>query len=108
MTYADVNMQYLGDSVELTNAFIAGHLDAISSIEPYMASLLAAAQAQPPGVDIRDMRDFMYGRAESMKALSYINKDPDEGFVNFSLLEEVIKESPELWQKVKVHSMGSH
>jgi ABC-type nitrate/sulfonate/bicarbonate transport system substrate-binding protein len=108
MTYADVNMQYLGDSVELTNAFIAGHLDAISSIEPDMASLLAAAQAQPPGVDIRDMRDFMYGRAESMKALSYINKDPDEGFVNFSLLEEVIKESPELWQKVKVHSMGSH
>jgi ABC-type nitrate/sulfonate/bicarbonate transport system substrate-binding protein len=33
--YQDVQMQYLGDSVELRNAFIAGHLDAISSIEPY-------------------------------------------------------------------------
>ena len=183
MTYADVNMQYLGDSVELTNAFIAGHLDAISSIEPYatkaqratngkvlgdgtdiygkgypdcvllagkeliekepevvknvirvffeaeyeiendfenaakvtigkyyktdMASVLAAAKAQPPGVDIRDMRDFMYSRAESMKALNYINADPDEGFVDFSLLEAVIEETPELWQKVKVKSTGS-
>ena len=26
-TYQDVQMQYLGDSVELTNAFIAGHLE---------------------------------------------------------------------------------
>lgn len=64
--------------------------------------LLAAAQAQPPGVDIRDQRDFMYSRAKSMRELNYINSDPDENFVNFSLLEEVIKESPELWQKLKV------
>ncbi len=34
-TYQDVQMQYMGDSLELANAFIAGHLDAISSIEPY-------------------------------------------------------------------------
>jgi NitT/TauT family transport system substrate-binding protein len=35
LTCQDVQMQCLGDSVELRNAFIAGHLDAISSIEPY-------------------------------------------------------------------------
>ena len=67
-----------------------------------MESLLAAAQAQPPGVDIRDKRDFMYSRAQSMKELNYINDDLDENFVNFSLLEEVIEESPDLWERVKV------
>jgi NitT/TauT family transport system substrate-binding protein len=183
MTYKDVQMQYIGDTVELTNAFIAGQLDAISIIEPYatkaraatggsilgdgvdmygagypdctlvgqkkfiaqdpaliknvirtffeaeyaiennfeeaakttigkyyktdMTSLLEAAKAQPPGVDIRDKRDFMYQRALSMKELNYINKDPDKDFVNFKLLEDVIKESPELWQRVKVHSKPS-
>lgn len=67
-----------------------------------MDSLLASAQAQPPGVDIRDKRDFMYGRAESMKELNYINTDLDDNFINFSLLEEVIAESPELWEQVKM------
>ncbi len=67
-----------------------------------MASLLASAKAQPPGVDIRDKRDFMYSRAKSMLELNYIKALPDDKFVNFSLLEAVIKESPELWQRVKV------
>ncbi len=180
MTYKDIKMQYLGNSIELTNAFIAGQLDVISAIEPYatkaktstkgnvlgdgtdiygkgypdcvliarkeliekepkvvkdvirvffeaeaeietnfeeaakttigkyyktdMASLLAAAQAQPPGVDIRNKKDFMFGRAQSMKELNYISKDPDQGFVNFKLLDEVIVENPELYKKVKVKS----
>ena len=67
-----------------------------------MESLLASAQAQPPGVDVRDKRNFMYERAESMKELNYINTDLDDNFVNFSLLEDVIAESPELWERVKV------
>jgi len=37
-----------------------------------------------------------------MKALNYINTLPDDKFVNFSLLEEVIAESPELWERVKI------
>jgi NitT/TauT family transport system substrate-binding protein len=175
-----LKMQYLGNSVELTNAFIAGQLDVMSAIEPYatrglmatkgnvlgdgvdmygagypdcvliarkelidkepkvvkdvirvffeseaeieanfeeaakatigkyyktdMTSLLAAAKAQPPGVDIRNKKDFMFGRAQSMKDLNYISKDPDQGFVNFKLLEEVINENPELYKKVRVKS----
>jgi NitT/TauT family transport system substrate-binding protein len=67
-----------------------------------MVSLLAAAKAQPPGVDIRDKKEFMFGRAQSMKELNYINKDPDAGFVNFKLLDEVISENPDLYKKVKV------
>jgi len=180
MTYKDIKMQYLGNSVELTNAFIAGQLDVMSAIEPYatrglmatkgnvlgdgvdmygagypdcvliarkelidkepkvvkdvirvffeaeaeietnfeeaakttigkyyktdMTSLLAAAKAQPPGVDIRNKKEFMFGRAQSMKELNYISKDPDQGFVNFSLLEQVIAENPDLYRKVKVKS----
>jgi NitT/TauT family transport system substrate-binding protein len=37
-----------------------------------------------------------------MLELNYIKALPDDKFVNFSLLEAVIKESPELWQRVKV------
>ncbi|MCU0570964.1 MAG: ABC transporter substrate-binding protein [Oculatellaceae cyanobacterium Prado106] len=69
-----------------------------------LESVLAAAKAQPPGVDIRDKKDFMFSRADSMKELNYINALPDEKFVNFSLLSEVIKESPELWDRVKMKS----
>jgi NitT/TauT family transport system substrate-binding protein len=71
-----------------------------------LASVLQAAKAQPPGVDIRDKRDFMYARADSMMALNYINKKPDDQFVNFSLLEQVISESPELLERVKTKSQA--
>lgn len=69
-----------------------------------LESLLSAAQAQPPGVDIRDKRDFIYSRAESMRELNYINNELDENFVNFTLLQEVIDENPELLERVKVKS----
>ncbi len=180
MSYKDVEMVYFGDSTEMLNAYLAGQVDSISSIEPYatkaktstngnilgdgkdiygagypdcviaarnelieqepevvknvirtffeaqyeiennfeeaakttvgkyyktdLASVLQAAKAQPPGVDIRDKRDFMYSRADSMLALNYINKKPDEQFVDFSLLEEVIKENPEMLERVKTKS----
>lgn len=72
-----------------------------------MDNLLAAAQAQPPGVDIRDKRDFMFERSDSMLALNYISKAPDDDFVNFSLLDEVIDENPELWDRVKMKSVSA-
>jgi NitT/TauT family transport system substrate-binding protein len=180
MTYNDVQMQYFGDGTELNNSFIAGQLDAISTIEPYatfvqdnvkgnrlgdgidlygngypdcvvavrkeliqsdptlvkdvirtfmeaefevennfqeaakttidkyyktdMQSLIKSAQTQPPGIDIRDQRGFMYSRAQSMKELNYIQTEPNDAFVDFTLLEAVIKESPDLWGKLKVHA----
>jgi NitT/TauT family transport system substrate-binding protein len=42
-----------------------------------------------------------------MKELNYISKDPDKDFVNFQLLEDVIRESPQLWEQVKVRSSAS-
>jgi NitT/TauT family transport system substrate-binding protein len=182
-SYEDIQVQYMGDSFELSSAFIAGHLDAITSVEPYatrarlatngnilgdgtdlygrgfpdcvlvarkelmakepevvknvirvlleaeyeiendfeqaakmtigkyyktdMTTLMAAAKAQPPGVDIRDQRDFMFSRAKSMRELNYISKEPENDVINFTLLEAVIKESPELWERVKVRSTAS-
>jgi NitT/TauT family transport system substrate-binding protein len=67
-------------------------------------SLVKAAMAQPPGVDIRNKKDFMFARAQSMLDLNYIKTVPDAGFVNFDLLNQVITENPDLWNKVKVHS----
>ena len=37
----------------------------------------------------------------------YISKEPEKEVVNFTLLEAVIKESPELWERVKIHSTVS-
>ncbi|MBD3885652.1 ABC transporter substrate-binding protein [Phormidium tenue FACHB-886] len=181
MSYSDVEMVYIADATEATNAFIAGQVDALSSIEPYatkakavvkgnilgdgrdlygdgypdcvlaasteliekepevvkqaiatffdaqydiekgfeqaaektigkyyktdMDSLLAAAQAQPPGVDIRQHKEFIFGRAQSMKEMGYITSDPNNGFVNFSLLEQVISEKPELLERVRTKSV---
>jgi NitT/TauT family transport system substrate-binding protein len=180
MTYKDVNMQYFGDGTELNNSFVAGQIDAVSTVEPYatfvedavkgnrlgdgldiygqgypdcvvavrkeliqkdpalvmdlirtfleaeyevennfeeaakttidkyyktdMNALVKSAKAQPPGIDIRDQRGFMFSRAQSMKELNYIQKDPDQDLIDFTLLEQVIKESPDLWGKLKVHA----
>jgi hypothetical protein len=49
----------------------------------------------------------MFSRAQSMKELNYISKDPDIDFINFALLEAVIKENPELWERLKVRSGAS-
>jgi NitT/TauT family transport system substrate-binding protein len=46
----------------------------------------------------------MYSRAQSMNELNYISKDPHKDFINFTLLEAVIKEHPELWERLKVRS----
>ena len=49
----------------------------------------------------------MFSRAKSMRELNYISKDPETDVINFTLLEAVIKESPELWERVKVRSTAS-
>jgi NitT/TauT family transport system substrate-binding protein len=179
--FSEVEMVYIADATESLNAFIAGQVDTLSTIEPYatqalrltdsvvlgdgidlygenypdcvlaasadliendpevvkdairvffeaqyliendfqnaaettvgkyykteLDSLLVAAQAQPPSVDIREHRQFMFDRSQSMMELNYISAPPDEDFVNFSLLEEVIAESPELWERVRVKTV---
>ena len=64
--------------------------------------ILIAGQAQPPGIDIRDKKQFILDRSKSLMELGYISKPVDEKIFDFSLLNEVISEHPELLAAVKV------
>ena len=69
-------MQYLGDSVELTNAFIAGHLDAISSIEPYATRAKTATNGNILG-DGTDLYGKGYPDCVLMARKELIAKEPE-------------------------------
>ncbi|HBY97372.1 MAG: ABC transporter substrate-binding protein [Ardenticatenaceae bacterium] len=66
--------------------------------------LLQAAASMPPGVDIRDQGEVILGRGAAMAALGYVRKLPDEGFLDFSLLEEVVREERDLWASLRVRA----
>jgi NitT/TauT family transport system substrate-binding protein len=76
LTYQDVQMQYLGDSVELTKAFIAGHLDAISSIEPYATWAKTATNGNILG-DGTDIYGDGYPDCVLMARKELIAKEPE-------------------------------
>ena len=178
LSYADVNVVYFSDGLELLQAFGAGKLDAITHVEPYatkavrelgairlasgqsvwggdhpdcvltasdriikndpnivraviagmmraeasiegnldsallkvvgkyyktdIADLKNAAHSQPPGIDIRDRTTFITDRFKDLKDLRYIKDVPPTPVVDFSFLDQVIKEQPGLYQSLLV------
>ena len=64
--------------------------------------VLDASQKQPNVVDQRGNSKFILERAQSLKELGYIKKLPDMGIFDYSLLEQVIKEEPELYKSLKL------
>jgi NitT/TauT family transport system substrate-binding protein len=66
--------------------------------------LIESAKSQPPGIDIRDMKSFILDRFKDLKELGYLKIEPDPQLMNFSFLEEVIHENPELYKKLKFKS----
>lgn len=104
----------------LLQAVIAGMFEAESFIEHnyedavdlcmnkyYKADrsdILLAGRSQPVGIDIRDKRQFILDRADSLKALGYINGPVDQNLIDFSLLNEVVKRHPELLSAVRVRA----
>jgi NitT/TauT family transport system substrate-binding protein len=68
------------------------------------ADVLVAGQSQPPGIDIRDKKQFILDRSKSLMELGYISQPVGEKLIDFSLLGEVIAEHPELLAAVKVHA----
>jgi NitT/TauT family transport system substrate-binding protein len=66
--------------------------------------ILLAGQSQPPGIDIRDKKSFILDRSKSLMELGYIARPIDEGLFDFSLLNEVISEHPDLLAGVKVRA----
>lgn len=66
------------------------------------ADVLDASRKQPNVVDQRRNTQFILDRAQGLKDLGYIKKMPDESVFDYSLLEEVIREEPKLYNSLKL------
>jgi NitT/TauT family transport system substrate-binding protein len=59
------------------------------------------AQKQPPCVDQRAQTDFILGRVDSIIEMGYIKKKPERDAINWTLLEQAIKEVPDVYSQLK-------
>ena len=59
---------------------------------------------QPAVVDARSQTDFILQRVDSVMEMGYIKKKPGRDAIDWTLLEAVIKENPELYGKLKFKS----
>jgi NitT/TauT family transport system substrate-binding protein len=62
------------------------------------------AQRQPPCVDQRAQTDFILGRVDSILEMGYIKKKPGRDAIDWTLLEQAIKEVPEVYSQLKYKS----
>src|SRR6267154_5964438 len=181
VAFKDVKVRYMGNTPEAVEAFKAGALDWICTIEPYASALVAdvkgavmltdgidlygkgytdcvlaarsslmkdnpeglkaiikgmmqaqldaetkteevlkelvgkyyktsienariAQGKQPAVVDARSQTDFILQRTDSVVEMGYIKKKPGRDAIDWTLLEEVIKENPDLYGKLKYKS----
>jgi NitT/TauT family transport system substrate-binding protein len=63
-----------------------------------------AMAKQPAVVDARSQTDFILERVESVVEMGYIKKMPGRDAIDWTLLEEVIAENPELYGSLKLKS----
>ena len=59
---------------------------------------------QPAVVDARSQTDFILQRTDSVMEMGYIKKKPGRDAIDWTMLEEVIKENPDLYGKLKYKS----
>lgn len=181
VSMADVDVRYMGNTPEAVEAFKAGALDWICTIEPYASALLQdvpgshmltdgqdiygpnytdcvlcardsliaenpdaikalikammksqlafetdtqtvldevvgtyykttmenaviGATKQPPMVDQRSNTDFILGRTGSLIEMGYITEKPGPEAIDWSMLEAVIAENPDLHAALKIKS----
>lgn len=181
VAFKDITVRYMGSTPEAVEAFRAGALDIISTIEPYGTALLtdvkgavklsdgtdiygkgytdcvlavrneliaknpAAVKAlikgmmkaqglaesdpqaalnklvgsyyktsmsnaqlamgrQPSVVDARNQTQFILDRTDSVAEMGYIKKKPGRDAIDWTLLEQVIAENPDLYGKLKLKS----
>lgn len=60
-----------------------------------------AMSRQPSVIDARNQVQFILDRGQSLMELGYIKKKPDEAVFDFSFLEAVIAENPDLFAQLK-------
>jgi NitT/TauT family transport system substrate-binding protein len=65
-----------------------------------MANAEIAMTKQPAVVDARDQTQFILDRTDSLIEMGYIKKKPDRAAIDWTAMEEVIAESPELYAKL--------
>lgn len=69
--------------------------------------VMMAAEAQPPGVDIRAHLGFMKDRFRDLQKLNYVKTDKTpEGLIDLSLLEEVVREDAGVMAKLRFKSVN--
>jgi NitT/TauT family transport system substrate-binding protein len=178
VSFKDVNVRYMGNTPEAVEAFRAGAIDWICTIEPYASALLndvkgshklsdgtdiygkgytdcvlacradlikqnptalkalikgmmkaqliaetnpdealtklvgtyyktsmenarIAQGKQPAVVDARSQTDFILARTDSIMEMGYIKKKPGRDAIDWTLLEQVIAENKDLYDKLK-------
>jgi ABC-type nitrate/sulfonate/bicarbonate transport system substrate-binding protein len=69
-----------------------------------MENAKIAQGKQPAIVDARNQTQFILDRTDSVMEMGYIKKKPDRGAIDWTMLEEVIKENPDLYGKLKYKS----
>ena len=69
-----------------------------------MENAKIAQGKQPAVVDARSQTDFILQRTDSVMEMGYIKKKPGRDAIDWTLLEEVIKENPDLYGKLKYKS----
>jgi len=69
-----------------------------------MENARIAKGKQPAVVDARSQTDFILQRTDSVVEMGYIKKKPGRDAIDWTLLEAVIKENPDLYGKLKYKS----
>ena len=69
-----------------------------------MENAKIAKGKQPAVVDARSQTKFILDRTDSVMEMGYIKKKPDRAAIDWTLLEEVIEENPDLYGKLKYKS----
>ncbi|SDB21966.1 NitT/TauT family transport system substrate-binding protein [Belnapia rosea] len=66
-----------------------------------MENARLASNKQPSVVDARNQTDFILSRVQSLIEMGYAKKAPDRSVIDWTLLEQVIAESPDLYKSLK-------
>ena len=67
-----------------------------------MENAKIAMTKQPAVVDARDQTDFILDRTDSLVEMGYIKNKPQRDAIDWSVLEEVIAENPELYGSLRL------
>lgn len=69
-----------------------------------MENAVIGSSKQPPMVDQRMNTDFILGRTDSLMEMGYIEEKPGPEAIDWSMLEEVIAEIPDVFSQLKYKS----